>query len=47
MDTGRREYLKSRNRSPLYSEGASSTGKKIGVFNNLTGILPSNDIAND
>ncbi|KAL6581531.1 hypothetical protein OROMI_007454 [Orobanche minor] len=46
MDTGCRTYLQSRNRSPLYSEGPSSTRKRFRVSNNLCGELPSNDIAN-
>ncbi|KAL6576842.1 hypothetical protein OROMI_011118 [Orobanche minor] len=46
MDTGRRKYLQSMNRSPLSSEGPSSTGKKIRLSNNLSGEFSSNDIDN-
>ncbi|KAL6550513.1 hypothetical protein OROMI_021001 [Orobanche minor] len=46
MDTGRHKYLQSRNRSPLSSEGPSSTGKKIRLSNNLSGEFSLNDIDN-
>ncbi|KAL6559118.1 hypothetical protein OROHE_006487 [Orobanche hederae] len=46
MDTGRRKYLQSRNRSPLSTEGPSSTGKMIRLSNNLRGEFSLNDIDN-